>query len=169
MRKHWVVFAKPAVQGAERVLDYLGRYVHRTALSDKAITHYDDRSVTFSFTDATDGSPKAMALPPHEFLRRFLQHVPLQGFHRVRAFGLLHSSQRAVLRRLQLLLAPALGAVTPRPERPSRAPRCPRCNRPALVRQRRLSALDCTLLLHAHSTTPAPERARAPPTGVPLQ
>lgn len=58
-RKRWVVFAKPALQGPERVLDYLGRYVHRTALSDKAITHCEGASLRRS---ATRASPRATLL-----------------------------------------------------------------------------------------------------------
>ena len=50
----------------------------------------DDRSVTFNYRDSGDSQRKAMTLPAHEFLRRFLQHVPRKGLHRVRAFGLLH-------------------------------------------------------------------------------
>ena len=69
--KRWVVFAKPVARPSV-VLDYLARYVHRTALSDKAITACDDRSVTFAYRDS---QRKSMALHPHEFLRRFLQHV----------------------------------------------------------------------------------------------
>jgi hypothetical protein len=88
--KSWVVFAKPAVHGAERVLEYLGRYVHRTALSGKALLAADDQHVTFRYRDSRDEQHKTMTLPVDEFLRRFLQHVPPKGFHRVRAFGLLH-------------------------------------------------------------------------------
>jgi hypothetical protein len=102
--KRWVVFAKPVARPSV-VLDYLARYVHRTALSDKAITACDHRSVTFHYRDSRDRPRKRMTLPAHEFLRRFLQHVPLRGLHRVRAFGLLHPAERTTLRRLQLLLA----------------------------------------------------------------
>ncbi|MEZ4308725.1 MAG: IS91 family transposase [Polyangiaceae bacterium] len=117
--KHWVVFAKPAVQGADKVLDYLGRYVHRTALSDKAILADDHHGVTFSYRRSQDGQRRTMTLPPAEFLRRFLQHVPPKGFHRVRTFGLLHPAHRETLHRLQLLLAPAPAAEQP-PGRPVR-------------------------------------------------
>ncbi len=103
--KRWVAFAKAAVQGPERVLEYLGRYIHRTALTDKAILQCDDKSVTFTYRDSRDHRRKSMTLAAHEFLRRFLQHVPPRGMHRVRAFGLLHSSKRGTLRRLQLLLS----------------------------------------------------------------
>lgn len=162
--KRWVVFAKPVAR-ASTVLDYLGRYVHRTALSDKAITACDDRSVTFAYRDSSDGRRKTMTLPAHEFLRRFLQHVPLRGLHRVRAFGLLHPSQRPVLRRLQLRLArpvapAALPTASSRPQ-----PHCPHCHSPTLRRVRRLSPLEC--LAYEATAQPPPHpifaRGRGPP------
>jgi len=63
-------------------------------------------NVTFRYRDSRDQQRKTMTLSSDEFLRRFLQHVPPKGFHRVRAFGLLHPEHRDTLRRLQLLLAP---------------------------------------------------------------
>lgn len=107
------------------VLDYLARYIHRTALSNKAITSCDDRAVSFTYRDSRDGVRKAMTLPADEFLRRFLQHVPLRGLHRVRSFGLLHPRERNTLRRLQLMLAPRTPAT---PSATSRAPKaCDAC------------------------------------------
>jgi len=88
--KRWVTFARPVVQGAEKVLEYLGRHVHKAAIGDHAIMTGDDRTVTFRYQDSRDHRRKVMTLPADEFLRRFLQHVPHKGFHRVRAFGLLH-------------------------------------------------------------------------------
>ncbi|MBK8998443.1 MAG: transposase [Myxococcales bacterium] len=52
MGQAWVVFAKATVQGADKVLEYLGRYVHKTAIADHAITSIDDRSVTFRYRDS---------------------------------------------------------------------------------------------------------------------
>ncbi|MEZ4296661.1 MAG: IS91 family transposase [Polyangiaceae bacterium] len=160
--KRWVVFAKPAVQGADKVLDYLGRYVHRTALSDKAILADDHHGVTFSYRRSQDGQRRTMTLPPDEFLRRFLQHVPPKGFHRVRTFGLLHPAHRETLHRLQLLLAPAPAAE--QPPRPPRPPRqCPKCGSSAGVHLvRRLSALECLEWLAKLADAPTPV-ARAPP------
>ena len=66
----------------------------------------DDRTVTFRYRDSRDHRHKVLTLPADEMLRRFLQHVPPRGMHRVRAFGLLHPAERHTLRRLQLLLAP---------------------------------------------------------------
>jgi Putative transposase len=65
--------------------------VHKTAIGNHAVLAFDDRTVTFRYTDSRDHRRKQMTLPAHEFLRRLLQHVPPKGFHRVRCFGLLHT------------------------------------------------------------------------------
>jgi len=160
--KRWVVFAKPVARPAV-VLDYLARYVHRTALSDKAINACDDRSVTFTYRNSSDRQRRAMTLPAHEFLRRFLQHVPLRGLHRVRAFGLLHPRERPTLRRLQLLLASAQPPPTGDdvPGASHHPPRCPHCNERALRRVRRLTSEQCATFA---ARTPSFEPfARGPP------
>ncbi len=161
--KNWVVFAKPAVQGPDKVLDYLGRYVHRTALSDKALVACDDHSVTFTYRPSGDSRRKTMTLPAHVFLRRFLQHVPPKGLHRVRAFGLLHPAHRATLHQLQLLLAkPPSPQSPPPPPSPQPRLRCPHCGQPALRLVRRLSTAEC--LAFAQRVDPAVVPcARAPP------
>jgi predicted RNA-binding Zn-ribbon protein involved in translation (DUF1610 family) len=163
----WVIYAKPVARPSV-VLDYLARYIHRTALSDKAITACDDRSVSFTYRDSRDGVRKPMTLPAHEFLRRFLQHVPLRGLHRVRSFGLLHARERNVLRRLQLMLAPRTAAPA-EPDHPTSL-RCPHCNEPALRRSRRLSADQCAAYVAAAAHRDP--LARGPPCrdrGAPLQ
>jgi hypothetical protein len=168
--KRWIAFAKEAIQGPERVLEYLGRYVHRTALTDKAILHCDDKTVTFAYRDSRDHRRKTMTLDAHEFLRRFLQHVPPRGMHRVRAFGLLHASKRSTLRRLQLLLAsstplPAESAKVAPEDKQRRNPRCPHCKTGILRRVRILLPHECIAI----STTPqlhASVVARAPPPTV---
>jgi hypothetical protein len=112
-----------------------------------------------------------MSLPAQEFLRRFLQHVPAKGLHRVRAFGLLHPAHRATLRRLQLMLAqrrPAQHDASDHEDaQPSRAPlRCPRCKTSTLPLLRRLTAAECIALILAGVTT-AEQAARAPPSSLP--
>lgn len=165
-RKRWVVFAKPAVQGADKVLDYLGRYVHRTALSDKAIVACDEQSVTFAYRKSGQSVRRTMTLPAAEFLRRFLQHVPPKGFHRVRAFGLLHRTQRTTLRRLQLRLAKPVAAPatekTSTPSRPAADRKCPHCGQSSLRLVRRLSPAECAEREQRAEREEAP-RARAPP------
>jgi hypothetical protein len=165
--KRWVVFAKPAVRGAERVLQYLGRYVHRTALTDKAIVGCDERSVSITYRHSADGQTRCMTLPAHELLRRFLQHVPAKGLHRVRAFGLLHPAHRATLRQLQLTLAqdaraPAADRTADDDSPPAHPLRCPRCHTPTLRLLLRLSVEQCFAWAHANAI--GIERcARAPP------
>jgi hypothetical protein len=94
MAKPWVVFAKPCLQGAKSVIDYLGRYTHRIALSDSRLIHMDERTVSFQYRDYRDNQKKIMSLDGGEFLRRFLQHVLPKGFMRVRHFGWLANASR---------------------------------------------------------------------------
>lgn len=81
----WVVYAKPTVQGADRVLRYLARYVHRAAITDARIVRVDAATVTFRYQHAR--AWRSMTLPGDEFLRRFLQHVLPRGLHKVRYNG----------------------------------------------------------------------------------
>lgn len=171
--KRWIVFAKEAVQGPERVLEYLGRYVHRTALTDKAILQCNNDTVTFAYRDSHDHRRKTMTLAAHEFLRRFLQHVPPQGMHRVRAFGLLHSSKRACLRQLQLMLAlkasPRTEPRTTAGENLRRGLPCPDCRTGVLRWVRTLSPAECAtatpaLASSVRTAARAPPRAAAPLT-----
>jgi hypothetical protein len=104
-RRKWVVYAKPALHGTEKVLEYLGRYVHRVAITNNRILAIDDGTVTFRYKDSRDGRWKTMTLPAGEFIRRFLQHVLPKGFHKVRYYGLWSPSNRGVLRQVQLVLA----------------------------------------------------------------
>ena len=150
------------MQDPNLVLEYLGRYVHRTALSDKAIVGCSDQSVTFNYRDSRDHQRKTMTLPAHEFLRRFLQHVPPKGMHRVRAFGLLHPSQRHTLRQLQLLLAPRQ-MPTHKPRRPRPKPRCPYCHGETLQLLRRLTPEQC-LAFELRLLGALSNDARGPPT-----
>ncbi len=163
-QKKWIVFAKPVVHGADRILEYLGRYVHRTATSDKSIVSSGEHSVTFSYRDSRNGERKTMTVGAHDFLRRFLQHVPPKGFHRVRAFGLLHPEHRDTLRQLQLLLARPVSKEPPAP--PAKKPRtCRHCDHGTLVLVRRLYPSECVELA-ASTTTRATASlgARAPPS-----
>jgi len=164
--KRWVAFAKPVVQGPEQVLEYLGRYVHRTALSGSAIVANDEHGVTFRYRDSQTHQRKAMTLPANEFLRRFLQHVPPKGFHRVRSFGLLHPEHRRTLRRLQLLLSPKRATEaqgTAADSQPTKAGlSCPHCRKPSLLLLRLLAVAECIARDNAVDSA-RPGLARAPP------
>jgi len=96
--KDWVVYAKRPFPGVSHLYRYLGRYTHRVGLSNERLLLVDERSVTIR----TRGGTASFAT--HEFLRRFLQHVPPKGFVRVRHFGLFASAHTARLRAAQELL-----------------------------------------------------------------
>jgi putative transposase/transposase-like zinc-binding protein len=89
-QKNWVVYAKKPFGSPQTVLDYLGRYTHRVALSnDRILKVYNDQ-VTLSYRDRKDGDrKKTITLDAHEFIRRFLLHVLPEGFMRIRHFGFL--------------------------------------------------------------------------------
>jgi hypothetical protein len=89
-RHDWVVYAKSAFSGPESVLDYLGRYTHRIALSNHRLLSVNATEVRFRYRDYAHGNKmKVMRLHPHEFLRRFLMHVLPPGFMRIRHYGIL--------------------------------------------------------------------------------
>ena len=88
--KKWVMYAKRPFAGPEQVLEYLGRYTHRVAISNHRIISIDDGKVTFSYKDRNDGNKtKFMTLKADEFIRRFLLHVLPQRFVKIRYFGFL--------------------------------------------------------------------------------
>ncbi len=92
----WVVYAKPPFAGPAQVLDYVGRYTHRVAISNSRLLSMDTAKVRFRYKDYRDGNrQKTMTLDGQEFIRRFLIHVLPAGFHRIRYFGFLSNSHRA--------------------------------------------------------------------------
>jgi len=94
-KKKWVVYAKKPFAGPQQVLDYLGRYTHRVAISNNRILNIEDGQVTFRYKDYRHGSQqKTMTLSADEFIRRFLLHVLPAGFHRIRYYGFLGNRYR---------------------------------------------------------------------------
>lgn len=148
--KEWVVFCKPTFNRAKKVLAYLGRYVHRIAITNNRILARDGDSVTFRYQSSETRQWHRMTLPAKEFLRRFLQHVLPQGFHKVRYYGLLSPANRLTLKRLQLLLAERRNVRDAKeaPPPPPAERRCPCCEAGVMVV---ISWL--------------PRRARSPPWG----
>ena len=97
-RKDWVVYAKPPFGGPEYVLQYLGRYTHRVAISNHRLVSSAEGKVTFRWRDsAHNNEQKLLTLSLDEFLRRFLLHVLPKGFVRIRNFGFLANRRRATL------------------------------------------------------------------------
>ena len=110
-KKPWIVYAKKPFGSPVHVLDYLGRYTHRVALSNDRILSAHKGEVTFSYRDRKDQNrKKIMTLDAHEFIRRFLLHVIPKGFVRVRHFGFLANRSKALLAKCRQLLGvvPAL-------------------------------------------------------------
>lgn len=107
----WVVYAKQALGGPAQVLEYLGRYTHRVAISNERIVGMDhggldDGEVAFRVrADASSGKKRTLRLPGTEFIDRFLTHVLPSGFKRIRHYGLLapkHKASRLALARAAL-------------------------------------------------------------------
>jgi hypothetical protein len=113
----WVVYAKRPFAGPAQVLDYVGRYTHRVAISNNRLVSIEEDRVCFRWKDYRDGSrQKIMSLRGDEFIRRFLIHVLPDGFHRIRYFGFLGNSHRArklALCRELLRMSPAAPAKPP--------------------------------------------------------
>jgi predicted Zn-ribbon and HTH transcriptional regulator len=104
-KKPWIVYAKKPFGSPVHVLDYLGRYTHRVALSNDRIVSTCNRDVTFSYRDRKNQDrQKTMTLDAHEFIRRFLLHVIPKGFVRVRHFGFLANKSKSLLSKCRQLL-----------------------------------------------------------------
>lgn len=136
-RKRWVVHAQHAGSG-QKVLDYLGRYVFRIAISHSRLESLEKGQVTFRYRDNRTQQIQRVSLSVEEFLRRFLQHVLPKGFAKVRHYGLDSPAcgprHAAALALLEPVTKPRLKAasVPPLPE-PSAGQlndslRCPHCH-----------------------------------------
>ena len=115
----WVVYSKPPFGGPDQVLDYLGRYTHRVAISNDRLLRLQDGKVTFRWKDYPQGNKqKLMTLQAQEFIRRFLLHVLPTGFVRIRHFGFLANCHR----KTKLALCRQILGVPQLDSQPSSAP-----------------------------------------------
>ena len=153
-RKDWVVYAKRPFGGPEYVLQYLGRYTHRVAISNHRLVSFTDGKVTFRWRDsAHNNEQKLLTVSLDEFLRRFLLHLLPKGFVRIRNFGFLANRRRATLLPLCFQL---LGAAQQPPAEQDLSSAsdshdlwcCPQCGGPMKVIER---------------LTPAEIQLRSPP------
>lgn len=93
--KEWAPYCKKTFNGARSVIDYLGKYTHRIAISNHRIIRMDENTVTFSVKDyRNEGQWRELTLTGVEFIRRFLMHVPPKRFVRIRHYGLLCSRSK---------------------------------------------------------------------------
>lgn len=130
----WNVFAKGSVAGPDSVLEYLGRYTHRVAISNGRILRMDDRTVTFRYKNYRKGGTlEELTLDGVEFVRRLSLHILPVGFTKIRHYGLLGNNSRATLvplarqalerSRWRLDTAAATSAPLPKTQ-PSGCPHC---------------------------------------------
>jgi hypothetical protein len=153
-RLEWVVYAKRPFGGPDKVIEYLGRYTHKVAITNGRLLALEDGRVRFRYRDYRAGLEREMELEAGEFVRRYLQHVLPKGFQRIRQYGLLancHRAARLAQCRRALEDEPA-ALVTARTEeaipeqeaegRESR--RCPECGEGRLRRVAEFEAGDPT-------------------------
>jgi hypothetical protein len=155
--QNWVVYCKPPLRNPEKVMDYLGRYTHRVALSNDRLVKIEGSQVTFRWRDSADGNKiKWITLEAFEFIRRFLLHVLPDQFVKIRYYGILSHRNR---KRKLLLCKKLLGILTGKePEVPKETwedlltritgidPRvCPHCGRGKMIQREILSACPVSL------------------------
>ena len=156
-RKDWVVYSKRPFGGPEYVLQYLGRYTHRVAISNHRLISFADGKVTFRWRDSAHrNEQKLLTLSLDEFLRRFLLHLLPKRFVRIRNFGFLANRRRATSLPLcfQLLpsrSAPQTGQDCSTTDGAKDLWRCPQCAGPMVIIER---------------LTPAEIQLRSPPLPV---
>jgi hypothetical protein len=116
-KTEWVVYAKAPFGGPEQVLNYLGRYTHRVAISNNRLLSLDDGKVAFHWKDYRHhDQQKTMTLEAEEFIRRFLLQVLPDGFQRIRHYGFLsHRYRQAQLARCRQLLGVVGTLIGPAP------------------------------------------------------
>ena len=141
----WVVHTTPWGEGAPAALDYLARYAFRIAITNNRVLAVDDETVTYRYKDRAADRQRKETVSGHEFIRRFLQHVLPAGFHKVRYYGLWHSSRREQMHNLRSMLLLAKRADAPPeadhadPPDPALPRHCPHCGSGQLTLLRRIS------------------------------
>ena len=118
-KKDWITYCKPPFGNAQKVIEYLGRYTHRVAISNSRIVSMTDGKVSFNWRDYADGNKvKLMTLAVDEFIRRFLMHVLPSGFRKIRHFGIVAAKDKfkrislcKILTRTKFVAATVLSAI----------------------------------------------------------
>lgn len=113
LKPKWIAYAKRPFAGPQQVLEYLGRYTHRVAISNNRILSIDNGKVNFTYRDRKrNNETRIMTLDAHEFIRRFLLHVLPMGFMKIRYFGFLsHKNKKQAIALIRKLIDP--GAKLP--------------------------------------------------------
>ena len=130
-QKPWVVYAKRPFGGPQQVIEYLGRYTHKVAISNHRLEQVDEHKATFRYKDyRAKGATKLMTLTNEEFTRRFSLHILPSRFVRIRHYGILSSTwKRGKLQAVQV----ALKVIRRAPEVKTLLRRCPCCKTGTLI------------------------------------
>ena len=95
-QNEWVVYCKPPFKNVSKVIEYLGRYTHRVAISNRRILDLKDGKVSFSWRDYRDNNKKkTMTVTAVEFIRRFMLHILPSGFRKIRHYGILAARDKS--------------------------------------------------------------------------
>jgi hypothetical protein len=135
-KKDWVVYAKRPFAGPESVVEYLGRYTHKVAISNHRIKNVEEAKVTFSYKDYKQNAiTKEMTLDALEFIRRFAMHILPKGFVRIRHYGIVSStSKMACAVNIKEQLSPPAEVKNAKPQREIYNPlQCPKCKKDAML------------------------------------
>jgi len=93
--KPWIAYSKQPFGGPEQVLEYLGRYTHRVAITNNRLTELKDDNVTFTYRDRSDeNKSKSITVSARELIRRYLLHILPTGFMKIRYYGFLASANK---------------------------------------------------------------------------
>jgi hypothetical protein len=90
-KQNWVVYAKRPFASSKTVVEYLGRYTHKVAISNHRLLFVDKQKISFTYRDYKDSAKqKVLNISGVAFLRRFVQHILPHGFIRIRPCGVPH-------------------------------------------------------------------------------
>jgi hypothetical protein len=151
--QEWVVYCKPLLKDPQKVMDYLGRYTHRVALSNDRLVKREGDQVTFRWRDSADNNKiKWRTLEAFEFIRRFLLHILPDQFVKIRYYGILsHRSRKGKLLQCERLLGVVMDHEPKEDPKETweelltrltgRDPRvCPHCGKGKMIQREILSA-----------------------------
>ena len=142
--KPWVVYCKRPFKGVENVIEYLGRYSHKIAISNHRIKSIKEGKVAFSYKNYRHNKMGIITLEAAEFIRRFCQHILPKGFVRIRHFGILAARNKKLLDRVkQQLLKKQKAQLTPviYPDWKLESINCPKCKKGKLENYRLLAPI----------------------------
>ena len=93
--KEWITYAKRPFAGAEEILNYIGRYSHKIAITNHRLVEVDEKQVKFKYKNyRKEGEKQEMTLPIQEFIRRFAMHIIPHKFVRIRHYGILSNRNK---------------------------------------------------------------------------